>query len=222
MRILVTGNGAREHALAWRLARAGHEVHAAPGNPGIARVARLHDARADDVDAQVALARELRADLVVVGPEAPLALGLVDALGAAGIPAFGPTRAAARLESSKAFAKEFMDRHDIATAPFRVETTVEGVLAAARVLGWPAVLKADGLAAGKGVLIARTEAEARAFAERCLVARAFGDAGTRLVVERFLPGEEASLFFLADGVRAHPLVPARDFKRLLDGDEGPN
>jgi phosphoribosylamine--glycine ligase len=222
MRILVTGAGAREHALAWRLAASGHELHAAPGNPGIARVARCHPAQPDDVAAQVELARTLAVDLVVVGPEAPLALGLVDALAASGIPAFGPTRAAARLESSKVFAKEFMERHDIATAPFRVETSVEGTLAAARALGWPAVLKAEGLAAGKGVVIAHGEAAARAFAERCLVERAFGDAGARLVVERFLPGEEASLFFLADGARVAPFVPARDFKRLCDGDEGPN
>ena len=222
MRILVVGSGAREHALAWRLARAGHELHAAPGNPGIARVARLHDARADDVAAQVALARALAVDLVVVGPEAPLALGLVDALDAAGIAAFGPTRAAAQLESSKVFAKEFMARHGIATAPFKVATTIAEAIDAANAFGWPAVLKADGLAAGKGVAIVRGEAEARLFAALCMGDRAFGDAGTRLVVEQFLPGEEASLFFLSDGTRVVRFPPARDYKRLVAGDHGPN
>lgn len=222
MRILLIGSGAREHALAWRLASSHNEIHAAPGNPGIARVARCHDVAVDDLAAQVALARAHAVDLVVVGPEAPLAAGLVDALEAAGIHAFGPTRAAARLESSKVFAKEFMARHRIASAPFRVETTASGTLDAAREFGWPAVLKADGLAAGKGVVIARGEAEARAFADACLVDRRLGEAGARLVIEPFLPGEEASLFFLSDGTRVTRFPPARDFKRIFDGDRGPN
>ena len=227
MRLLVVGSGAREHALAWRLARSGHhasghEVHAAPGNPGIARVARCHDAAANDVAAQVALAKALAVDLVVVGPEAPLALGLVDALTRAGIAAFGPARAAARLESSKAFAKEFMARHGIPTAPFRIARSVPEALAAAASYGYPCVLKADGLAAGKGVLVAQGEAEARVFAQLCLEDGVFGEAGSVLVVEQFLPGEEASLFFLADGARVLRFPPARDFKRLLDGDGGPN
>jgi len=222
MRILVVGSGAREHALAWRLSLAGHELHAAPGNPGIARVARCHDAGASDVQLQVALAEGLAVDLVVVGPEAPLALGLVDALAARGIAAFGPTRAAARLESSKAFAKEFMARHGIATAAFKVARTVEEALAAAALFGYPCVLKADGLAAGKGVVVAATEAEARLFARLCLEDAHFGEAGATIVVEQFLPGEEASLFFLCDGKRVRRFPPARDFKRLLAGDTGPN
>ena len=222
MRILVVGSGGREHALAWRLARSGHEVLAAPGNPGIARVARCHDVAADDVPGLVRLAREESADLVVVGPEAPLALGLADALADAGVAAFGPTRAAARLESSKAFAKEFMARHEIPTAPFRVVESVESALEAARGFGWPAVLKVDGLAAGKGVLVAHGAAEARAFAEACLEEHRFGEAGARLVVEAHLAGEETSLFFLSDGSRVARFLPARDYKRLADGDRGPN
>ena len=222
MRILVVGSGAREHALAWRLALAGHELHAAPGNPGIARVAQCHDAGASDVEAQVALARALAVELVVVGPEAPLALGLVDALAAQGIAAFGPTRAAARLESSKAFAKEFMARHRIPTAAFKVARSVGEALEAAALFGYPCVLKADGLAAGKGVVVAATEGEARLFARLCLEDAHFGEAGQLLVVEQFLPGEEASLFFLADGTRVRRFPPARDFKRLLAGGSGPN
>jgi len=222
MRLLVVGSGAREHALAWRLACFGHEVHAAPGNPGIARVARCHPAIASDVRAQVALAQALAVDLVVVGPEAPLALGLVDALKAKRIAAFGPTRAAARLESSKVFAKEFMARHGIPTAGFQVAHTVPEALAAAQAFGFPCVLKADGLAAGKGVVVATNEAEARLFARLCLEDALFGEAGSALVIEEFLPGEEASLFFLADGQRVRRFPPARDFKRLLTGDAGPN
>ena len=222
MRILVVGSGAREHALAWRLARSGHIVLAAPGNPGSARVARRLAVDALDLRAVVAAARAEAVDLVVVGPEGPLVAGLVDALTAEGIAAFGPTRAAARLEGSKVFAKEFMARHGIATAAFRVADTVEQAIDAARALGWPAVLKADGLAAGKGVVIAANEPEARAFASACLIDRRFGDAGARLVVEAFLPGDEASVFFLCDGTRLARFLPARDAKRLADGDAGPN
>jgi phosphoribosylamine--glycine ligase len=222
MRLLVVGSGAREHALAWRCASFGHEVHAAPGNPGIARVARCHPAGTSDVRALVALAQSLAVDLVVVGPEAPLALGLVDALAAKRIAAFGPTRAAARLESSKAFAKEFMARHGIASAGFQVARTVSEAVAAAQAFGFPCVLKADGLAAGKGVVVATKESEARLFARLCLEDAHFGEAGSSLVVEEFLPGEEASLFFLCDGARVRRFPPARDFKRLVDGDRGPN
>ncbi len=222
MHILVVGSGAREHALAWHLARSGHRVDAAPGNPGIARAARCHDTRLDDVSGMVTLAGKLAVDLVVVGPEAPLAAGLVDALNEKGILVFGPTRAAARLESSKVFAKEFMARHGIPSARFKVVDTPLGAIEAARGFGWPVVLKADGLAAGKGVLVAKDESEARAFAIACLTDRRFGESGARLVVEAFLPGEEASVFFLSDGARVRAFPPARDAKRLADGDEGPN
>ncbi len=226
MRILLVGSGAREHALAWKLEREGHAVVAAPGNPGIARHASCMPVASDDRAGLVALARGERCDLVVVGPEAPLADGLVDALAADGILAFGPTRAAARLESSKVFAKEFLARHGLPTAPFRVAATLdearEGVAALADRASGRVVLKADGLAAGKGVLVASDPAAALAFARACLVEGRFGAAGARIVVERFLPGEERSLFFLADGERAWAFPPARDYKRLATGDAGPN
>jgi phosphoribosylamine--glycine ligase len=222
MHILLVGSGAREHALAWRLAREGHTLVAAPGNPGIARHARCAPTPLADVEGLVRLARAEPADLVVVGPEAPLEAGLVDALAGAGVPAFGPTRAAARLETSKVFAKEFMARHGVPTAAFRVVTSVDAALDAARAFGYPAVLKADGLAAGKGVVVAGDERAARAFASACLEEGHLGAAGSRLVVETFLPGTEASLFFLVDGARAWAFPAAQDFKRLGDSDRGPN
>jgi phosphoribosylamine--glycine ligase len=222
MKILVVGGGAREHALAWRLSHDGHDVLAAPGNPGIARVASLRPVAASDTPDLVALAQDEAVDLVVVGPEAPLAAGLADALLAGGVRVFGPSAAAARLESSKAFAKEIMAEARIPTAQARVATTVEQAMAAAKELGFPVVLKADGLAAGKGVLVAQDKDEAHAFAASCLESARFGHAGSRLVVEEFLAGEETSLFFLSDGERVRRFVAARDFKRLFDGDRGPN
>ena len=225
MKILVLGSGAREHALAWRLARDGHTVACAPGNPGAARVASLVPLDPADPVAVVAAARAQGSDLVVVGPEAPLVAGVVDALATAGIAAFGPSAKAARLEGSKAFAKEFMVRHGIATAPFVV---CDDVVAADRAVDrflaedGRVVLKADGLAAGKGVLVTARRDEARAFARACLDEGRFGAAGSRLVVEAFLAGEEGSLFFLSDGTRIARFLPARDFKRLGDGDHGPN
>jgi phosphoribosylamine--glycine ligase len=222
MRILVVGSGAREHALAWRLAKDGHAVVAAPGNPGIARLAPCVPVPATDVPGLVALATSAAIDLVVVGPEAPLEAGLVDALAHAGVRAFGPTAQAARIETSKWFAKDVMAEAKIPTAAARVATTVADAVRAARELGYPVVLKADGLAAGKGVLIAEEEDEAHAFAASCLESARFGRAGARLVVEEFLKGEEASLFFLSDGERVRRFVAARDSKRLADGDRGPN
>jgi phosphoribosylamine--glycine ligase len=222
MKILLVGGGGREHALAWRLEREGHALVAAPGNPGIARHARCIATDALDVEALVTLAVHQRVDLVVVGPEAPLARGLVDALHAAAVPAFGPGAAAARLESSKAFAKEFMAQHAVPTAEFRVVTTIDAADDAVRAFGFPVVLKADGLAAGKGVVVAADVAEAHGFARACLEDARLGAAGASLVVERFLPGSEASLFYLVDGERAWAFPPARDYKRLLAGDRGPN
>ena len=224
MRVLVVGSGAREHALAWGLARSPsvREVACAPGNPGTAALGPRHAVRADDVAGLADLAARERPDLVVIGPEAPLVAGLADRLREHGIAAFGPGAAAARLEGSKAFAKTLMARAGVPTAPFRVAAGVDEALAAARELGLPVVLKADGLAAGKGVRICHDLEEARVFAWETLVEGRFGAAGRRLVVEAFLAGEEVSVFALTDGERAFPLLPARDYKRLGTGDAGPN
>jgi len=221
LRALVVGAGGREHALIRALARSPQrpELLCAPGNAGISADARVLDADADDVDALVTAARDERVDLVVVGPEAPLVAGLVDALVEAGIRAFGPTAAAARLEGSKRFAKEVMLEAGVATADHRVVADVEAGMAA--IAGrYPVVLKADGLAAGKGVVIAADESEARSGLEDMLIARRFGE--TRVLVEEFLAGEELSLLALCDGERAVAMAPAQDYKRIFDGDRGPN
>jgi phosphoribosylamine--glycine ligase len=220
VRVLVVGSGGREHALVRSLLRSPQspEVLCAPGNAGIRRDARALDAPADDPAALASAARAAGIDLVVVGPEAPLVAGLADALGAAGVRCFGPLAAAARLEGSKAFAKEIMEAAGVPTAAHRVVTTVEDGLAA--IAGYPAVIKADGLAAGKGVVIAAGQGEARAALEEMLVAHRFGD--QPVVVEEFLAGDELSLLALCDGERAVPLAPARDYKRIGEGDTGPN
>ena len=203
MEVLLVGSGGREHALAWRLAQDDVVLHAAPGNPGIARYAHCHPVRADDVDGVLALARDLDPELVVVGPEAPLVAGLADALRASGTSVFGPSAAAARIEGSKAFAKDVMHAAGVATA-----TTLDPPRA-------PCVVKADGLAAGKGVFVCRTESE---LAEALEAARALGD----VVVEELLEGEEISVFAVCDGRGAVALPAAQDFKRVGDGDTGPN
>jgi phosphoribosylamine--glycine ligase len=220
VRVLVVGAGGREHALVRALLRSPQapEVLCAPGNAGIRRDARPLDAPADEPAALAAAARDAGVELAVVGPEAPLVAGLADALAAEGVRCFGPGAAAARLEGSKAFAKEVMAAAGVPTAAHRVVTSVADGLDA--IAGYPAVIKADGLAAGKGVVIAAGEDEARAALEDMLVARRFGD--QPVVVEEFLAGDELSLLALCDGERAVPLAPARDYKRIGDGDTGPN
>jgi len=222
--VLLVGGGGREHALAWKLAQSpglGRMI-AAPGNPGIAAHARCVPVKDTAIDDLVALALQERPDLVVVGPEVPLALGLADRMRAAGFAVFGGSAAAARLESSKAFAKELMARHRIPTARFGTFREAVAARAFCRELGAPLVVKADGLAAGKGVLICRSLGEADAALAQCLEARAFGDSGLTVVVEEFLQGEEASFFALSDGTTALPLAAAQDHKTVWDGDRGPN
>ncbi len=221
MRVLVIGSGGREHAIVRALARSPQspDVFCAPGNPGIERDAALLPIAVTDTAGLVAAAREHAVDLVVVGPEAPLVAGLVDALTQVGIAAFGPTAAAARVEGSKVFAKELMAAAGVPTGAFSVAASVEDGMEA--IAGaYPAVLKYDGLAAGKGVVIAQDADQARTALEDFLVRRRFGEG--QVFVEECLQGEELSLLALCDGERAVPLAPAQDFKRIFDGDEGPN
>jgi phosphoribosylamine--glycine ligase len=224
MRVLVIGGGGREHALAWAL-RASPLVTrlwCAPGNAGIAEEAECVAIAADDIAGLVAFAVTNRIELAVVGPEAPLVLGVVDALEAAGIPAFGPDRQAAELEGSKAFMKHVAVRAGVATAAHATFTDLDAALAHVTSAPTPIVVKADGLAAGKGVVVATTRAEAADAVRAALAERRFGAAGAKLVIEAFLPGEEASFFALCDGHSALPLAAAQDHKRLADGDQGPN
>lgn len=223
MRALVVGGGGREHAIVRALARSAHspELLCAPGNAGIAADAEcLPGLAADDVEAIVAVATRCAADLVVVGPEAPLVAGLVDALEAAGVPAFGPSAPAARLEGSKAFAKQLMKEAGVPTAAHALLHSREEAIDQLASASYPAVLKADGLAAGKGVIVCPSEAEARAAVDVFFTERRFGE--TAVVLEEFLEGEELSLLALCDGENVVPLAPAQDYKRIFDGDEGAN
>jgi phosphoribosylamine--glycine ligase len=224
MQILVVGSGGREHALCWSLAASPltTKLYCAPGNAGIAREAECVAIAADDVEGLVAFAESKGIDFVVVGPEAPLVLGLVDRLEAAGIRAFGPSAAAARLEGSKAFMKALCARHAIPTAAWQRFDSALAAKAYIRGRGAPIVVKADGLAAGKGVVVAETVAEAEDAVEAMLTARRFGVAGGTVVVEDFMAGEEASFFALVDGRTALPLASAQDHKRVGDGETGPN
>jgi len=226
MKILVVGGGAREHAIAWKLSqeRDVTEVLSTPGNPGIATCARCLPGDISKPGELSALVRREGVDLTVVGPELPLSLGLVDLFVSEGLPIFGPTKAAAALEWSKSFSKDFMARHAVPTARFRNCDSPEVALDLIErgEFGFPVVLKADGLAAGKGVVVAEDRESARAAIHAAMVDRRFGSAGDRLVVEEFLEGVEASYFVLADGTRFAPMSSAQDHKRIFDDDRGPN
>jgi len=223
MRVLVIGSGGREHAIAWKLHQEGEiTTFCAPGNPGIAGVANLLSLPLDDWQALVDAAEHHNIDLTFVGPEAPLASGIVDAFVQRGLRVFGPTQAAAVLESSKVFMKTLCRRHAIPTAPFRIFDDAGEAIDYIRDAKRPLVVKADGLAAGKGVTVATTPEAAVAAVQDMMVDRKFGDAGSRVVIEEVLEGEEVSVFALADGVAVAPWVPAHDYKKLRDGDLGPN
>ncbi|KHN89972.1 phosphoribosylamine--glycine ligase [Pectobacterium actinidiae] len=226
MNILVIGNGGREHALAWKASQSplAKRVYVAPGNAGTALEPALTNVNiaATDVPALVAFAQENHIDLTIVGPETPLVIGVVDAFQNAGLKIFGPTQGAAQLEGSKAFTKDFLARHNIPTAEYQNFTEVEPALAYVRCKGAPIVIKADGLAAGKGVIVAMTLQEAENAIQDMLAGNAFGDAGHRIVVEEFLDGEEASFIVMVDGKNVLPMATSQDHKRVGDKDTGPN
>lgn len=226
MRILIVGGGGREHALAWKAAQSPRvtRVFVAPGNPGTAREPKTENIAiaADDIGSLIVFARGNKIDLTIVGPEAPLSLGVVDAFNAAGLRCFGPTQAAAQLEASKSYAKDFMARHHIPTAAYAVFGELDKAVAYIHKIGAPLVIKADGLAAGKGVVIAQDKPTALAAVSEMLSGALLGEAGSRVVIEEFLTGEEASFIVMADGEHTLALATSQDHKRRDDGDRGPN
>jgi phosphoribosylamine--glycine ligase len=224
MKVLIVGGGAREHALAWKFRNDDPDIEllAAPGNPGIATIARCLPIAQGRLEELAALAENERIDLTVVGPEAPLEAGIVDLFRSRGLPIFGPTRAAARIETSKRFAKDLMARAGVPTARATHHTHSRSALESLDQFGMPVVIKASGLAAGKGVIVAHSRAEAETAIEAMLEDLVFGDAGGEILIEEFMDGEELSLFAVSDGERAIPLIAVQDHKRLLDGDFGPN
>ncbi len=224
MKVLVIGSGGREHALAWRLSRCEKvtKVYVAPGNAGTAADAALSNVAITDIDELARFAKTEGIALTVVGPEAPLSQGIVDTFRKEGLPIFGPTKAAAQLESSKDFAKAFMKRHGVPTADYATFEDAEKAHAYVREKGAPIVIKADGLAAGKGVVVAMTEEDAHAAIDDMLSGHKFGAAGARVVIEEFLDGEEASFIVMVDGEHVLPMASSQDHKRLLDADKGPN
>ncbi len=224
MKVLVLGSGGREHALVWKLRQSARvsQLYCAPGNGGIGDEAECLPVDLKSLESMTAVAAKLQPDLTVVGPELPLSLGVVDAFAARGWAVFGPTKAAAQLETSKSFAKEFLQRHHIPTAPYAICESVEQVRSALGHFHAPVVVKADGLAAGKGVVIARSKEEAASVAADMLSGRMLGQAGARVVLEECLKGDELSFLVFSDGERVVPLVAAQDHKRVGDGDTGPN
>lgn len=224
MKVLIIGSGGREHALAWKLSLSPlvNKIYIAPGNGGTSLVGENVDIDIVEVVSLAEFARDIGVDLVVIGPELPLSLGLVDELRKFDIATFGPTRNAAQIETSKAFAKEFMIRNHIPTARFKIAATVPEALKALSDIGTPCVIKADGLAAGKGAFIVDTPDAAKQIIEHLLVDKVLGDAGKLIIIEEYLTGLEASFMIVTDGYRILPLATSQDFKRALDGDEGPN
>jgi phosphoribosylamine--glycine ligase len=224
MRVLVVGQGAREHALCWKLKQSPivHELYAAPGNAGISAVADCVPIGVADIIELADFAEQLKMDLTIVGPELPLTLGIVDEFQKRGLAIFGPTRLAAELEGSKVFSKEFMRKYGIPTADAAACNSIDEAKAALKKMGYPAVLKIDGLAAGKGVVIVESASEADEYLRMVFEDRKFGNAATRILVEEFLTGEEVSFMVITDGTRSLPLAPAKDYKKAFDGDTGPN
>ncbi|EHE0026282.1 phosphoribosylamine--glycine ligase [Vibrio cholerae] len=226
MQVLIIGSGGREHALAWKVAQNPQvdTIYVAPGNAGTALEHKVQNVNIGitDIPALVAFAQDKAIELTIVGPEAPLVIGVVDAFRAAGLPIFGPTQGAAQLEGSKAFTKDFLARHNIPTAAYANFTEIEPALAYVRKKGAPIVVKADGLAAGKGVIVAMTLQEAEDAIQDMLAGNAFGSAGSRVVVEEFLDGEEASFIVMVDGENVLPMATSQDHKRVGDADTGPN
>lgn len=224
MKILVIGGGGREHALVWKIAQSPlvDKIFCAPGNPGISQLAECVPLAADDIDGLLSFARESSVDLTVVGPEVPLTLGIADTFRAAGLDIFGPSKAAAQIEGSKGFSKDLMAKYDIPTAAYRTFTDRDAAVAYVKEQGAPIVIKADGLAAGKGVIVAMEEEQAISAIDDIMVASVFGEAGSSVVVEEFMEGEEASFFVFTDGRNILPLASSQDHKPVLDDDKGPN
>jgi phosphoribosylamine--glycine ligase len=224
MKVLVVGSGGREHAICWKLKQSPRvtEMYCAPGNAGIGRDAECVPVSAEDIPGIVALAQEKAIDLAVIGPEVPLAMGIVDALEAVGVKTFGPNKKCSQLEASKAFTKSFLARHGIPTAKYKEYTDKQALIDDIGIFGWPMVIKADGLAAGKGVVLAENAVEAEAAIEDMMGSRVFGEAGDKIVVEECLRGVEASMLCFVDTNTIVPMEPAQDYKRILDGDRGPN
>ncbi len=224
MRVLVVGSGGREHAICWKLAQSPRvdQLYCAPGNGGIAQVADCVDIKATDVNGMVAWAKDNAMDFVVVAPDDPLALGMVDALEAAGIPAFGPRKNAAIIEASKAFSKELMQKYHIPTARYQTFTDLDAALAYIEAQGAPIVVKADGLALGKGVVVAATVDEAKTAAREMMADKKFGESGSTVVIEECMTGPEVTVLAFADGERVRPMPASQDHKRAFDGNRGPN